>query len=116
VSVADKDRAPGNGLGEQVSDVIETVKAYALQETVDPLRGLGRFVAFGLLGAIFIGLGCLLLVLAILRFVQSRHVGAFHGTWSFVPYLIALVPCGAGIALAVTRIGKTGLDQREDHR
>jgi hypothetical protein len=56
------------------------------------------------------------LVLAILRFVQSRHVGAFHGTWSFVPYLIALVPCGAGIALAITRIGKTGLDQGEDPR
>jgi hypothetical protein len=116
VSVADKDRAPGSGLGEQVSDVIDTVKAYALQETVDPLRGLGRFVAFGLLGAVFIALGCLLVVLAILRFVQSRHVGAFHGTWSFVPYLIALVPCGAGIGLAVSRIGKTGLDRREDPR
>ena len=114
--MADKDRAPGNGLGEQVSDVIDTVKAYALQETVDPLRGLGRFVMFGLLGAIFIALGCLLLVLAILRFVQSRHVGAFHGTWSFVPYLIALVPCGAGIVLAITRIGKTGLDRGEDPR
>ena len=114
--MADRDRARGTGLGEQVSDVIDTVKAYALQETVDPLRGLGRFVAFGLLGAIFIGLGGLLLVLALLRFVQTRHVGAFHGTWSFVPYLIALVPCLAGIALAVSRIGKTGLDHPEDQR
>ena len=112
--MADKDKALGTGLGEQVSEVIETVKAYARQETIDPLRGLGRFVAFGLLGAIFIAIGCLLLVMALLRFVQSRDVGAFHGTWSFVPYLIALVPCAAGIAVAVSRIGKTGLDRPEE--
>jgi hypothetical protein len=116
VSVADKDRAPRSGLGEQVSDVIETVKAYALQETVDPIRVMGRFLLAGLLGAAFIGLGCLLMVMALLRFIQSRHVGAFHGTWSFVPYLIALVPCVAGIVLAFSRIGKTGLDRREDPR
>lgn len=114
--MAANDKATGTGLGEQVSEVIDTVKAYAIQETVDPLRGLGRFVLFGLLGAIFIALGCLLSVMAILRFVQSRHVGGFHGTWSFVPYLIALAPCGAGIVIAAWRIGKTGLNRTEDRR
>lgn len=112
--MADSKREKGKPLGGSFSDIIETVKAYALQETVDPLRGALRFIGFGLLGGLFITLGAGLLLLSLLRFLQTRDLGAFHGNWSFVPYLITLVPCAAAIALAISRIGKTGLDHLKE--
>jgi len=114
--VADSKSAKRGTLGGPISDIVETVRAYVMQETVDPLRGVGRFIGFGLLGAVFIALGTGLLLLSLLRFLQTREVHAFHGTWSFVPYLITLVPCVAFIALAISRIGKTGLDRTKDSR
>ena len=104
-------RATGGG---PVTDLVDTLKAYALQETVDPLRGAARFIGYGLPGGLFMTLGGSLLLLALLRFLQTRDVGAFHGNWSFVPYLITLVPCAGAIALAISRIGHTGLDRLKD--
>ena len=106
----------GANLGGQVSDVVELVKAYVLQETIDPLRGAARFIAFGLAGAVLIVGGTIMLLVGLLRFLQTRDLSAFHDDWSFVPYLITLVPCLACIALALSRITKTGLDRTEDRK
>lgn len=80
----------------------EMAVAYAKQETVDPLKGLGKYLAFGLAGSVMLGLGLVMLTLAVLRFLQTETGSVFEGNWSFVPYLI-LVLIGA-IILAV--IGK----------
>jgi hypothetical protein len=113
-AVADSKRGKSGSFGGPFSDIIETVKAYVMQETVDPLRGVGRFIGFGLAGAVFITLGMGFLLLSLLRLLQTRDVGAFHGNWSFVPYLITLVPCVLAIVLAISRIGKTGLDRPKE--
>jgi len=103
-------------ISDQFVDLVDLIKKYALQETVDPLRGAARFLGYGLLGGVFIATGCGLLLLSLLRFLQSRDVAAFHDNWSFVPYLIVLVPCLVLIAIAVSRIEKTGLDRPKDQR
>ena len=47
----------GASSSTELSDVVELVKSYARQETLGPLRGAGRWIAFGLAGALFLGLG-----------------------------------------------------------
>ena len=50
-----------------VGEVVDFVKEYAIQETVGPLKGAGRWIGFGAGGAALIGLGIMLLMLGLLR-------------------------------------------------
>jgi cell division protein FtsW (lipid II flippase) len=97
-----------------VSEVVDLVKGYAKQETIGPLKGAGRWLAMGVGGAVCIGIGVVLLVLALLRVLQEETNDTFDGNWSFAPYLITLVVAAIVVAIAVSRIGKTGLDRKED--
>ncbi|MEN9507207.1 MAG: hypothetical protein RI958_3133 [Actinomycetota bacterium] len=93
-----------------VSDVVDLVKEYARQETLGPLRGAGRWIAFGLAGSLLIGSGVLLVVLGILRLVQNEFGDTFDGRWmGLLPYLFALLASLAVIAIAVSRISKSSL-------
>lgn len=88
-----------------VSELWELVRCYATQQTVEPIKGVGRFVAFGMAGSLVLGLGTVLLVIALLRVLQNETGGAFDGNWSWVPYALTLLACGAviGAALSATR-------------
>jgi hypothetical protein len=99
-----------NSLGEQVNDIVTTTRAYVVQETVGPLRGLGRFLARGLAGAILMGFGLVLLLLALLRGIQSETSPHLTGNWSWAPYAIVLVVALAIAALAASRIAKHELN------
>lgn len=92
-----------------IGDLIETVKAYAKQETVGPLRGAGRWLAFGAAASLLFGLGIFLLVLGLLRLLQTEFPDTFDGRWSWVPYLLALAVCVGAVGLAISRIKKSGL-------
>jgi len=74
-----------------VKDLRDLLVAYARQETLDPLRALGRYLAFGLIGSLLVALGGVFLVVGVLRLLQDGTGGAFDGGWSFAPYLIVLV-------------------------
>lgn len=92
------------GLLGQVQDLWQLVLEYAKQETVEPIKGLGRFVAWGLAGSIALGIGLALLLLAGLRVLQVETDTTFTGNLSWVPYLIVLA-AGALIAvLALSRV------------
>ena len=95
-----------------VTDAIDTVKAYALQETVGPLKDVGRFLAMGVLAALFLGFGIVILMLALLRFLQTQ----IHGDLSFIPYLIVLAVGLLVTYIAFGRIKKTGLSGPEARR
>lgn len=93
-------------LPELASDLWQLTAAYAKQETIDPLKGLGRFVGFGVGGALALGIGVTLLLLSGLRALQTETGTTFTGNLSWIPYLIVVAVGGILIALAVTRVSR----------
>jgi hypothetical protein len=85
-----------------LTELVDLVRAYAKQETIEPLKGIGRYVAFGLAGSLLLGLGVVLLAMALLRALQTE-VDVFDGRWSWAPYFITLVLCGLVIGLALSK-------------
>ena len=57
--------------GNAISEAIDTVKAYAKQETIDPLKHLSTFFKWGVIGAVLVLFGSILLVLGLLRWLQD---------------------------------------------
>ena len=96
------DRGGDKSLPTQIGELWRLVLSYLRQETVEPVKNLGRFVAFGVAGSLVLGLGVGLLVLATLRFFQSETGSTFTGHLSWVPYIImvvvSLVLAGAAMA------------------
>ena len=84
---------------ELVLELKDLCIAYVRQETVVPLKQLGRYLAFGVAGSLFMGVGVLLLALGGLRLLQTETGTTFTGNWSWVPYIIvfAALMIGAGI-------------------
>lgn len=94
------------GIPQVTSELWEMATNYAKQETIDPLKGLGRFLGYGVGGAITLGVGVVLILLAGLRALQTETSTTFTGNLSWAPYLIAV---GVGIVLiglAVVRVTK----------
>ena len=85
------------------AELWELVRAYALQETVEPMKGVGRYVLFGALGSIVLGTGIVLLVIGFLRILQDETGSTFHGNWSWAPYLITMAVCAVVIVAALSR-------------
>lgn len=90
---AERGRPEHKGPATQVAEFKDLVVAYAKQETIDPLKALGRHMGFGIGGALLIGLGWGFALLAILRGLQRIEFfndpsQADGGTWSWLPYLI----------------------------
>ncbi len=87
-------------LRDSGSDSIQLVVDYVKQETVDPIKALGKFLAYGTVGAFSMGLGVLFLLVAVLRALQEETT-VFHGNLSWLPYLIVLIIAGGVLALGV---------------
>jgi hypothetical protein len=96
--------------GIPVQDAIEAVKAYALQEIVGPLKGIARWAGPALAGAFLVGVGLLLLDVALLRLLQHF----FHGYVSFVPYLICLVVLVIQLVVSIMLSRRTNLPARQE--
>ncbi|HEV2361248.1 MAG TPA: phage holin family protein [Acidimicrobiales bacterium] len=84
----------------RVSETVDLLKRYFLQETVGPLKNLGRSLGLGIAGSLLLGAGVLLLLVAGLRALQEE-TGTFHGNWTWVPYLIV---AAGGIVLAALAV------------
>jgi hypothetical protein len=98
-----------NGIVGDLRETADLVKRYAEQETIAPLRGLGRYIGFGVGGALLVTLGVFLLAMSGLRAMQDETT-VFDGFWSWAPYVIVAVPVLAVIGLAAAAIA------REPHR
>ena len=77
---------PARGAASQIAELKSLIVGYAKQETIDPLKTLGRYLGFGLAGSMSIGLGLSLLLLALLRGLQQIST-LQDPTWNWVPYL-----------------------------
>ncbi len=86
-------------LPELVLELRDLCVAYVRQETVVPLKQLGRYLAFGIGGSLLMGVGVLLGALGLLRLLQTETGDTFAGDWSWAPYLIVFAALMIGAAL-----------------
>ena len=97
----------------ELLESVELIRASVHQETVDPLKGAARWMGYGLAGAVALGFGVFLLMLGLLRLLQTEAASTFDGNWSWVPYAITLaVAAGIG-GIAASRIRKQTLQRKE---
>ncbi len=92
-----------------VAEVADLLKAYVRQELLGPLRGAGRWVSMGLAGSVALVVGVVLLLLSLLRALQTETGTAFEGNLSWIPYLIAVAALVVVIAALLRQVGKRGL-------
>ncbi|MFC0081745.1 hypothetical protein ACFFRE_06255 [Aciditerrimonas ferrireducens] len=108
------------GLSEGLSDLLRLVLDYLKQETVGPLRGLGRFVVFGVLGSVAVAAGAVLLLVAVLRVLQDETGTTFAGDRSWLPYVVVVVLALVGLGVAgwrvVAGVGRRQRGQAEGER
>jgi hypothetical protein len=93
-------------IAQVASELKELTISYAKQETVDPIKGLGRFVAFGFAGSLLLAIGLILLALAGLRAMQTETGDLLDGSMSWAPYLIATVVLAILAVVAIAAINK----------
>ncbi len=92
-----------------VGEIIDYVKAYAKQETLGPLKGAGNWLGYGFAAAVALGLGLVLMLVGLLRLLQTEWERSATGNLSWLPYLIVLVVAAGLLALTLMRIKKATL-------
>lgn len=95
-----------SAIPDTVRDLWDLLVAYTRQETVEPLRNIGRYLLFGVGGMVVITTGVFLLCMSALRALQTQTGGVFDGMWSWVPYLLVALAVTGLVVLAFSRIGK----------
>ncbi len=93
--------------GASIQKDLEEIRAlfiqYVKEETLQPLKDLGRFVLWGTIGSVFVGFGFAMLLFAALRFLQEQF-RVLDGSLSWLPYLIVVVLGLLLMALTAWRI------------
>ena len=103
-SVANEVKAkPRNPTGD-ARELVDLVIAYAKQETLEPLKGLGKRAALGLGGALLLGIGGIFCSMAALRAMQSETDFFERHNLSYLPYFFTVV-----ILVVLSLIGWVGL-------
>ena len=93
-----------HGLRNAGDDAFQLTVDYLKQETIEPLKGLGRFLYMGILGSFFLAGGILLILFGVLRLLQTETGSTLTGDWSWVPYAVVVVLGLVVIAVAIWRI------------
>lgn len=92
------------GVSEVVNDLWQLTRDYAKQETIDPLKSIGRFLLWGVGGALTLSLGLLFGAVAVLRALQTETGDRLTGSLNFIPYVAALLFTSVAVALSVATI------------
>ena len=93
----------GASLQRDFEELRELTIRYVKEETIKPLKDLGRFVLWGIIGSVFVGFGAVLLLLGSLRYLQWQFQ-VFDGSLSWLPYVIVAVLSLFVIGLTAWRI------------
>ncbi len=107
------DNRPSSGSGDDgsIGDVVDYVKAYAQQQTVDPIKGAGRWLAYGAIAAFTLSIGLIILLLGVLRLVQTEWDRSSTGSLSWLAYVITLVLAVLLLVFTLSRIKKATLNK-----
>ena len=111
-----KDGSRGiSGLRKESQEVVKLVVDYIKQETIDPVKGLGRYVLFGVVGSVALSIGLAIVAVGVLRLLQTETGTTFTGNLSWIPYVIcaAMVVLVAAVAVKAISRGQTP-DTRTD--
>ncbi len=96
-----------------VAELIDLLKRYVLQETIGPLKTMGRSLAYGGAAAVMIGLGAVFGLIGLLRVLETETGTTFRGDLSWAPYGLTVVAgvlvlaLGAGLVLRGPRPAST---------
>ena len=93
---------------DEAKDLQAMLVSYAKQETIEPLKELGKYLAFGLAGSLLVFLGVLFIGLSVLRALQSETGTVFDGQSfaSMGPYAASILVMGLLIALLLRAMSK----------
>jgi|TARA_B110000444_G_scaffold20373_1_gene16942 hypothetical protein len=94
-----------NGIKADLQALRITLGAYAKQETLEPLKGLGRYLLFGMAGACLSSIGVGFLLIALLRGLQQQN-SVFGGQMSFAPYLLAALAAAAVLLITLKMMSR----------
>ena len=108
--------ARSGGDDTPVTEAVAMVKTYVRQNTVDELKPALRFLGYGIPGAVLTAIGGVLVLLGLLRLLEGRDGARFSRGWSFLPYVIVLVVCVAGVGLSFVLMRKPTLLGRKARR
>lgn len=100
---------PPRGPVSQVSDLVDSVKQYARQETLEPLKGAARWVGVGSVAALFLGMALVFVTLGVLRLSQDIGGTLLDGSWSFVHYFITLSVVAVLVFVTFSRVSRRSL-------
>jgi len=93
----------GASLQRDLDEIRGIFVRYVKDETLQPVKDMGRFAAFGALGSLFVGFGTVLVLLGALRYLQWQFP-VLDGSLSWIPYLVVAILAAAVIALTGWRI------------
>lgn len=91
-------------MGTHFNELLSLVTAYAKQETIAPLKNLGRYIAWGAIGIVMFSTGAVFATLTAIRVVQSETGRHLHGELTWVPYLAGMLVAVLGAAWAASKI------------
>ncbi len=102
-----KDGKRGLGsLRDEGQEAARLIVDYVKQETLDPVKGLGRYVLFGVAGSVALSIGLAILAVGFLRVLQTETGTTFTGNLSWIPYVICAVLLVLIAALAVRAVSR----------
>lgn len=89
---------------DQIRELKDLVVDYAKQETVEPIKALGKYIGWALAGALLLGTGITFLAIGLLRFLQTSTPELIDGSGksSWFPYfatILALVAVGGFVGM-----------------
>ena len=97
-------RPQQKSVAEIVQELFDLLKAYAQQETLEPFKRLGVYLAWGGGGSALMSVGVFFVALSALRALQTETGTTFTGNLSWLPYLITGAAALVVIAFVIWRI------------
>lgn len=94
-----------------VGELVDLVTTYVKQETIGPLRGAGRWLAYGAAASFVLGIGLSLVLLGLLRLVQTEWDRSSEGSLSWLAYAVVFVISVGMLVLVLSRINKSFLNK-----